>query len=58
MVFEIMGLNLMKVMKLYKWEGIPVPLVRILAKQILIGIDYLHRLCNVIHTDIKPENVI
>jgi len=23
----------------------------------LIGLDYLHRICKVIHTDLKPENV-
>lgn len=58
MVFEVMGANLLKIMKLYDWNGIPVPIVRTLAKQLLIGLDYLHRLCNVIHTDIKPENAI
>lgn len=29
-----------------------------MAKQILVGLDYLHRKCNVIHTDLKPENVV
>ena len=33
-------------------------LVRAIAKQILIGLDYLHRICNIIHTDLKPENVL
>ena len=28
-----------------------------MAKQILIGLDYLHRVCKIIHTDLKPENV-
>lgn len=28
-----------------------------MAKQCLIGLDYLHRMCQVIHTDLKPENV-
>lgn len=58
MVFEVMGNNLLKIMKMYDWEGIPVPIVRVLAKQLLISLDYLHRICNVIHTDIKPENAI
>lgn len=58
MVFEVMGHNLLKVMKLYDWDGIPLPIARSLAKQTLIGLDYLHRICNVIHTDIKPENAI
>lgn len=24
----------------------------------LIGLDYLHRVCGIIHTDLKPENVL
>jgi serine/threonine protein kinase len=23
-----------------------------------MGLDYLHRICKIIHTDLKPENVI
>ena len=26
--------------------------------QILIGLDFLHRICHIIHTDLKPENVL
>lgn len=29
-----------------------------MAKQILMGLDYLHRVCKIIHTDLKPENVL
>ena len=58
MVFEILGVNLLEIMKRYDYKGIPMPLVRIMAKQILMGLDYLHRICHIIHTDLKPENVI
>lgn len=34
------------------------PLCRNIAKQVLIGLDFLHRYCGVIHTDLKPENVL
>ena len=33
------------------------PLVRIMARQCLMGLDYLHRVCKIIHTDLKPENI-
>ena len=26
--------------------------------QVLEGLEYLHRQCKIIHTDIKPENVL
>lgn len=24
----------------------------------MIGLDYINRICNLIHTDLKPENVV
>jgi hypothetical protein len=58
MVFEILGVNLLEIMKRYDYKGIPLPIVRRMTKQVLIGLDYLHRKCKIIHTDLKPENVI
>ncbi len=58
MVFEILGVNLLEIMKRYDYKGIPMPLVRRMSKQVLIGLDYLHRVCKIIHTDLKPENTI
>ena len=57
MVFEILGVNLLEVIKRYNYKGVPMPLVRIMSKQLLMGLDYLSRVCNIIHTDLKPENV-
>ena len=45
-------------MKRYKYKGIPMPIVRKIARQWLIGLDYLHRIWKIIHTDVKPENVL
>jgi len=58
MVFEIMGVNLLEVIKSFEYKGVPLPITRKIAKQCLIALDYLHRMCNLIHTDLKPENVI
>eukprot|EP00195_Chlamydomonas_chlamydogama_P006321 CAMPEP_0202894760 /NCGR_PEP_ID=MMETSP1392-20130828/4082_1 /ASSEMBLY_ACC=CAM_ASM_000868 /TAXON_ID=225041 /ORGANISM="Chlamydomonas chlamydogama, Strain SAG 11-48b" /LENGTH=652 /DNA_ID=CAMNT_0049579543 /DNA_START=42 /DNA_END=2000 /DNA_ORIENTATION=+ len=58
MVFEVLGENLLALIKHYDYRGIPVPVVRNLARQMLIGLDYLHREREIIHTDFKPENVM
>ncbi|CAD8164584.1 unnamed protein product [Paramecium octaurelia] len=58
MVFEILGVNLLEIIKRYEYKGCPMDIARRMAKQILIGLDYLHRICGVIHTDLKPENVL
>ena len=58
MVFEIMGVTLLEIIKRYNYRGIPLPYVRLITKQILIGLDFLHRMCGIIHTDLKPENVL
>ena len=57
MVFEIMGVNLLEVIKRYDYKGIPLSMARRMSKQCLIGLDYMHRICRLIHTDLKPENV-
>ncbi len=43
MVFEILGVNFLEIIKRYNYDGVPIPLVRKLARQCLIGLDYLHR---------------
>ena len=58
MVFEVMGVTLLELIKRYDYKGLPIPLVRVITKQILIGLDFLHRICHIIHTDMKPENIL
>lgn len=58
MVFEILGCNLLSIVRLYKSKGLPLALVKIITKQILIALDFLHTDCSIIHTDLKPENVL
>jgi len=58
MAFEVLGKNLLSMIKKYDYEGIPIPIVREITRQTLMGLDYLHRVCNIIHTDLKPENVV
>uniref|UniRef100_A0A1I7XSA1 non-specific serine/threonine protein kinase n=1 Tax=Heterorhabditis bacteriophora TaxID=37862 RepID=A0A1I7XSA1_HETBA len=58
MVFEVLGCNLLKLIIRSGYQGLPMEQVRKITKQILEGLRYMHEKCNIIHTDIKPENVL
>ncbi|EEB06378.2 CMGC/SRPK protein kinase [Schizosaccharomyces japonicus yFS275] len=58
LVFETLGQNLLSVMRSFRSYNIPMCLVRRFTKQLLLGLDFLHRECGIIHTDLKPENVL
>ncbi|CAN7038243.1 unnamed protein product [Brassica rapa subsp. trilocularis] len=58
MVFEYLGDNLLSVIKYSDYRGVPLSMVKELCFHILVGLDYLHRKLSIIHTDIKPENIL
>ncbi|KAG4978615.1 hypothetical protein JHK82_037895 [Glycine max] len=58
MVFEFLGDNLLTLIKYSDYRGVPLPMVKEICFHILVGLDYLHRELSVIHTDLKPENVL
>ncbi|KAG6869154.1 hypothetical protein C0993_012253 [Termitomyces sp. T159_Od127] len=57
-VFEPLGENLLGLIERNKKKGVPKALIRLIAKQVLLGLQYLHDECHLIHTDIKPENIL
>lgn len=58
MVFEVLGNNLLKLIIRSSYRGIPLQNVKNMMKQVLQGLDYMHSKCKIIHTDIKPENIL
>ncbi|CAL4067742.1 unnamed protein product, partial [Meganyctiphanes norvegica] len=58
MVFEVLGHNLLKFIIRSNYQGIPLQNVRNITRQVLEALDYLHTKCQIIHTDIKPENIL
>lgn len=58
MVFEVLGHNLLKFIIKSNYQGISIPMAKSIIKQTLLGLNYLHTTCKVIHTDIKPENIL
>lgn len=57
MVFEVLGENLLGLIKRHQNKGVPMPFVRQIAKQVLLGLDYMHRCCGVIHTGLSALRV-
>ncbi|XP_035015057.1 SRSF protein kinase 1a isoform X1 [Hippoglossus stenolepis] len=58
MVFEVLGHHLLKWIIKSNYQGLPLPCVKSIIRQVLQGLDYLHTKCQIIHTDIKPENIL
>ncbi|KAI9744041.1 MAG: serine/threonine protein kinase, CMGC group [Candelina submexicana] len=58
LVFEVMGEDLVGLARRYCDGKLPVHLVKQVARQLLLGLDYLHRSCMVVHTDLQPRNIM
>ncbi|KZF19785.1 kinase-like protein [Xylona heveae TC161] len=58
MVFENLSINLREVLKKFGRDvGINLKAVRVYAQQMFLGLS-LMRKCNILHADIKPDNVL
>lgn len=59
MVFNLMAGNLCDLLSSPDYEnGLPVNMVLDITKQILIALNTMNKKCKLMHTDIKPENVL
>ncbi|XP_044077951.1 SRSF protein kinase 3-like isoform X1 [Siniperca chuatsi] len=58
MVLEVLGHHLLRWIIKSNYTGLPLPCVKNILRQVLQGLDYLHTKCKIIHTDIKPENIL
>ncbi|KAM8799644.1 SRSF protein kinase 3-like [Eudromia elegans] len=58
LVFEALGPSLRSLMGNYAAQGLPLPFVKKSLQQVLAGLHFLHKRCRIIHTDIKPENIL
>ena len=59
LVFEFVTLNLETFIENYrkKRQHIPIEQIKLIAKQMLLGLDYCHKK-NIVHRDLKPEHVL
>lgn len=58
LVFNQLGKTLLSLYNFYESKTCRLWMVSQIAKQVLEQLDFLHSKCKVIHTDLKPENII
>ncbi|KAM9752693.1 SRSF protein kinase 3 isoform 3-T3 [Menidia menidia] len=58
LVLELLGPDLRSWQVCFGNPGLQRPWVKQILTQVLQGLDYLHTKCKIIHTDIKPENIL
>ncbi|XP_043563716.1 SRSF protein kinase 3-like isoform X3 [Chiloscyllium plagiosum] len=58
LVLELLGDHLHRWILESKLQGLPMTCVKKIIQQVLQGLDYLHTKCKILHTDIKPENIL
>ncbi|QRV92955.1 Serine/threonine-protein kinase [Ceratobasidium sp. AG-Ba] len=56
-VMEVLGAGVDELMRQTEYR-LPIGLVKIIIRQVLLGLDYLHTSCGIIHTDIKFNNLL
>ncbi|RHY13473.1 hypothetical protein DYB28_002486 [Aphanomyces astaci] len=57
LVFELLSISLYEYLKLEQFRGLPVPLLKKIATDVLHCLVFLHAQ-NVVHCDLKPENIL
>jgi serine/threonine-protein kinase SRPK3 len=58
MVFPLLGRNLLEWQKSLKDDLLDIPTLKQIMRQLLQAIDFMHRECKMIHTDLKLENIL
>ncbi|KAH7329962.1 SR protein kinase, partial [Rhexocercosporidium sp. MPI-PUGE-AT-0058] len=57
-VFDVLGHHIGYEARLYGQRRIPAKVMREVIRQILLGLDFLHRQCGIIQIDLKPSNIL
>lgn len=56
-ISEMLSLNLYSLLEIIKFRGLSLKILKLFSRRILTGLDFIHKQ-NIIHCDIKPENIM
>ncbi|QRV78159.1 Serine/threonine-protein kinase [Ceratobasidium sp. AG-Ba] len=56
-VMEVLGAGVDELMRQAEYR-LPIGLVKTIIRQVLLGLDYLHTSCGIVHTDVKFNNLL
>ncbi|KAF8579384.1 kinase-like protein [Ramaria rubella] len=58
MLFDVLGVNVEHIRRRYTKGPMPLASVKHITRQVLAALDFLHVSCGIIHTDVKPDNIL
>ncbi|PBK71470.1 kinase-like protein [Armillaria solidipes] len=58
LVLEPLGLSIEELTRRTLPNKFPIPMCRQIIKQVLLGLDFLHRQCGIVHTELKLDNFL
>ena len=57
-MYEFLGISLAQLLQTQDFRLLPERVIKMIIRQVLIGLDFLHNTCRMIHANLKPENVL
>ncbi|KIM44308.1 hypothetical protein M413DRAFT_433710 [Hebeloma cylindrosporum] len=58
LAFDVLGSNLLSLQRAQPTGVFSLHSTKRIIKQVLLALDYLHRDCGLVHTDVKPQNIM
>ncbi|KAJ7057975.1 kinase-like protein [Mycena amicta] len=58
LVTELLGEGLDRYAKRFPYQQLPIKLIQTIMRQVILAVSYLHEKCNILHTDIKSNNIL